>query len=576
MLGATVYTFSIILAVFLVGLGIGSGIGSFLARTSGRPRLLLGGCQLLLIAAIAWAAAILADSLPYWPINPRLSRSPWLTFQLDFVRCLWAILPATILWGASFPLALAAVAAPGQDSGRLVGGVYAANTAGAIAGALGASLFLVASLGTQNSQRVLLGVSALAALLLFISWLWSCRAAATVAGEREGLALPLSGAAAAVALTVAGVLLIPKVPGEVVAYGRDLPVMAGSNVNILYVGEGMNSSVAVSQTAGGARQFHVSGKVEASTLPHDMRLQRMLGHLSALVHPKPRSVLIVGCGAGVTAGTFVLHPDIERIVICEIEPLVPRVASEHFGAENYDVLRDPRVEVVHDDGRHFVLTTHEKFDIITSDPIHPWVKGAATLYTKEYFETCKRHLNPGGVVTQWVPLYESDYDTVKSEMATFFEVFPEGTIWGNTVANEGYDVVLLGQAGRTRLDLDAFEGRLKRRDHARVLKSLGDVGFKDGLDLLATYAGQGEDLTSWLEGAQINRDRNLRLQYLAGLGLNKYINSWIYRDILSRRTAARGLFPGSEQRQQRLRGLLIDNLPDSLAPGLWLFDLGGP
>jgi spermidine synthase len=565
-LGATVYTFSIILAVFLVGLGAGSSIGSLLARWSRRPQLLLGGCQLLLIAAIAWTAVMLADTLTCWPFDPKHSRGPWFTFQLDFVRCLWVVLPATILWGASFPLALAAAAAPGQDPGRLVGGIYAANTAGAIAGALLTSLALVTWLGTQDSQRVLLVLAALAALVMFIPWLPWGRATPPAGGNGWGSVLPLAGAAAALILAGAAVPMIPKVRGELVAYGRDLPVTDLSDVKILYVGEGMNSTVAVSRFTEGARLFHVSGKVEASTLPHDMRLQRMLGHLSALVHHRPRSVLIVGCGAGVTAGSFVLHPEIERIVICEIESLVPRLASRFFGAENYHVLRDPRARVVHDDGRHFILTTHEKFDIITSDPIHPWVKGAASLYTKEYFEMCKRHLNPGGVVTQWVPLYESDHDTVRSEIATFFDVFPEGTIWGNTVEKEGYDVVLLGRVGRTKLDLDAFDERLLRPDHVRVLKSLNDVGFEDPLDLLATYAGRAGDLTSWLEGAPINRDRNLRLQYLAGLGVNKNLESPIYREILSRRTSPRGLFTGSEERRQWLWALLLNNLPDDLQP----------
>ncbi len=135
-------------------------------------------------------------------------------------------------------------------------------------------------------------------------------------------------------------------------------------------------------------------------------------------------MLVVGFGAGVTAGSFVLHPDVQRIVICEIEPLIPEHVAPYFAEENYDVLHDPRVQIVYDDARHFVLTTPEKFDIITSDPIHPWVKGAATLYTKEYFELVKQHLNPGGLVTQWVPLYESNPDVVKSEIATFFDVFP--------------------------------------------------------------------------------------------------------------------------------------------------------
>ena len=100
---------------------------------------------------------------------------------------------------------------------------------------------------------------------------------------------------------------------------------------------------------------------------------------------------------------FVVHPSVERIVICEIEPLIPAHVGPLFHQQNHGVLDDPRVEVVYDDARHYILTTDEKFDIITSDPIHPWVRGAASLYTKEYFELVKSHLNPGGVVTQWVP-----------------------------------------------------------------------------------------------------------------------------------------------------------------------------
>ena len=113
---------------------------------------------------------MLTDSLPFWPINPLLSLSPWYTFQLDLARCFWAILPGTILWGASFPLALAAVASPGEDPGRTVGAVYAANTFGAIVGALVVSLALVPWIGTQQSQRVLLAASAVSALIVFVPY----------------------------------------------------------------------------------------------------------------------------------------------------------------------------------------------------------------------------------------------------------------------------------------------------------------------------------------------------------------------------------------------------------------------
>jgi spermidine synthase len=170
--------------------------------------------------------------------------------------------------------------------------------------------------------------------------------------------------------------------------------------DILFVGEGMNASVAVSVSRQRCiRNFHVSGKIEASNWPQDMRLQRMLGDLRAVMHPHPQSVLVVGCGAGVTAGSFTVFPEIEKITICELEPLVPEVAARYFSAENYNVLKDPRTRTVRDDGRHYLLTTRSQFDIITSDPIHPWVKGSAELYTQEYFELVKKHLRPGGLAT---------------------------------------------------------------------------------------------------------------------------------------------------------------------------------
>ena len=352
---------------------------------------------------------------------------------------------------------------------------------------------------------------------------------------------------------------VPPIPAGLIAYGRYLASRT-QVADALYVGEGMNSTVAVTLLDGDIVSFHVCGKVEASTEPADMRLQRMLGHLSALLHPRPRSILVVGCGAGVTAGTFVLHPDVARIVLCEIEPLIPKIAAGFFSKENYNVLHDPRVEVVYDDARHYLLTTHEKFDVITSDPIHPWVRGSAALYTTEYFELCRRHLNPGGLVTQWVPLYESSPDVVKSEMATFFSAFPSGTIWSNDINGEGYDVVLLGGAEPLKVDVDGLTRRLERADHLAVVQSLAEVKFASALELLSTYAGQGPDLQDWLRTAQINTDRNLRLQYLAGLGLNAYQGTPIYNEIVSYRTFPENLFIASPERKLQLRAK-IDRPP---------------
>jgi spermidine synthase len=543
MLGGTVYTFSIILAVFLTGLGIGSAVGSLMARDNRRPWISLGVCQLLQAASIAWAAYMLADSLPWWPINQGLAQKPTYLLQLDLVRCAWAILPAACLWGASFPLALAAVVGPGHDAGRVVGLTYAANTVGAIAGSLGASLITVPWIGTQHTQQVLMALSLVGALVVFFKG----RPAAS-SGEAWLPGLVTVGALAVVVL-IRGV---PVLPWQLVAYGRELPYTNYSSTS-LYVGEGLNSTVEVTQWSDGVRSFHVAGKTEASTLVSDMRLQRMLGHVPALFHPNPESVLIVGCGAGVTAGSFTQYPTVKRIVICEIEPLVPQKIAPYFKDQNYNVVNDPRVQIIYDDARHYILTTQEKFDIITSDPIHPWVKGAATLYTKEYFELVKQRLKPGGLVTQWVPFYESDEAVVRSEIATFFEAFPEGTIWGNDENGYGYDVVMLGQAGPMKLDVDAIEARLEKPEYAKVKVSLDESALGSATDLMRTYAGRAPELKTWLKGSEINLDRNLRLQYLAGLQLNSQLGKAMYIPLLAQRRWAPDLFVGRPETLVELR-----------------------
>jgi spermidine synthase len=543
LLGATVYTFSLILAAILLGLGLGSSIGSFVGRGVANPRRALGWCQALLMVAIAWGAYSVIEILPLWPVNPILSSQPSSLFEIDFVRCLWVVLPAAMLWGASFPLALAAVASGNDDPARLVGRVYAANTVGGILGAVLTALVLLPWKGTQFGQQTLIFLAAISAIIVFAPVLGSV--------DRERRALIAGFAVAVVGLLAATFVHPPS--GLLVGYGRLSAVWLGQTGEFIYVGEGMNSSMAVSKMSNGVLNYHNAGKVQASSEPQDMRLQRMLGHLTTLIPAHARNVLVIGCGAGVTAGAVSISPDVESETIAEIEPLVPKVVSHFFGEYNYNVVDNPKVHVHIDDARHFLLTTDQKFDAITSDPFDPWVKGAATLYSKEFFELAKKHLNPGGVVTVFVQLYESGEPAVKSELATFFEAFPNAIIWGNTNNGQGYDMVLMGQVGDTKIDLDAIEAKLSDPKYAQVSQSLHEIGFNSGIDLFATYAGRATEMGDYLKDAQVNRDRNLRLQYLAGIGVNVYAQDVIYRHILEHRRYPAGLFTGSPERMAALQ-----------------------
>jgi spermidine synthase len=541
---ATVYVLSVILAVFLSGLAIGSAAGAWLIRRV-RPRLALGWCQILLVAAIAWTAFAIVHSLPYWTDDKLTTVDPWRMFILDLKRCVWALLPATVLWGASFPLACAAAARPKQDSARLAGGIYAANTLGSIMGAVVVSLILIPWIGSAHSERVLIALSALSGALVLVPLI------------RQSKSIAL-GTGLAVSLVAAALLWVSvdPTPGELIAYGRRMGVNMGAST-ILYSAEGRNSSVAISQWNTGAIYVNVNGHVEATTEPYDMKLQRMVGHLPALLHPNPQSVLGIGFGAGVSAGTFTRYPTIRKITICEIEPVIPPASTRFFGVQDYQVALNPKTHLVFDDARHFLLTTADKFDIIASDPLDVFIKGTAALYSKEYFEAVKQHLNPGGMFTLYVPLYESDEPTVRSELATFMEVFPYGTVWANLRDGLGYDTVFMGQADPLQIDVDAVQQRLNRPDYAPVVQSLSEIEIGSAVQLFATFLGQQSDLAPWTKGAEISHDGDLKLQYLAGWGINSAMEDTLYRKMLTLRQPPHNLFTGSFETVRTLMSQLV-------------------
>ncbi|HEX5280395.1 MAG TPA: hypothetical protein VFW28_09965, partial [Micropepsaceae bacterium] len=257
--GATVYAFSIILAVYLAGLALGTAAASLLSRTV-EPRMALGWCQMLAAAGIAWTAWALADSLPWWPIDPQLATDAKFTFQLDLARAIWGILPATLFWGASFPFAFAALFGREHNPSAATGSIYAANTAGAIAGGLLASLAAIPLIGTQNTERILILLSAASGLLVLFPLIHSKRS------TRLELA-----AGAATGLIALLIWQVDRLPGELIAFGRRTASSANM-ARILYSAEGRNTSIAISQWNDGALQFHVAGKVEASTESYDMRL----------------------------------------------------------------------------------------------------------------------------------------------------------------------------------------------------------------------------------------------------------------------------------------------------------------
>jgi spermidine synthase len=394
-------------------------------------------------------------------------------------------------------------------------------------GALAISFWIIPTWGTAGAGRVLVAIAGFSAAALLFA-----------IPRRSGGQLRPLAPALALAAGVLAALVMPGLSTVWKAHGRYIWWVDAAD-QYPYVAEGAASTVAVHVAPNGYRNFHVSGRVEASNNPNDLRTERLIGHLSALTHPRPESVLVVGLGAGVSAGSIALYPEVKRIVICEIEPRVVGAARQ-FAPENYGVLDDPRVQVVFDDARHFLATTREKFDVITSDPIHPWVRGNSVLFSREYYAIVKSKLKPGGLATQWVPLYETDELAIKIQMRTFMDAFPQGTVWNTLASGKGYDVVLVGGEGPLRLDLAAMQARLDRSP--LLAKSLQEVKIPNVVELMSIYGTRGPDMAAWLAGAPVNRDFSLKLEYISGLALNQKEADPIYQHMVAGRRYPEAMF----------------------------------
>ena len=208
-------------------------------------------------------------------------------------------------------------------------------------------------------------------------------------------------------------------------------------------------------------------------------------------------------------------------------------------------MSDARVEVVNDDARHFLATTDEKFDIITSDPIHPWVRGNSVLFSQEYYAIVKDKLNRGGIATQWVPLYETSEKAIQIQMRTFIDAFPDGTVWNSQPDAKGYDVVLLGQVEPLIIDIGAVQKRID--DNEALDKSLAHVKLNSALDIFASYGTRGRDLGPWLGDTPVNRDFSLKLEYISGLAFNLQVADEIYANMIKRRSYPEDIFIGTDE-----------------------------
>ncbi|MHC4414814.1 MAG: fused MFS/spermidine synthase [Planctomycetota bacterium] len=552
--GSTTYSFAIMLAAFLVGIALGSWLHGLLPLRRTHESVQFG-VVLVLIGLSSLLVSQLIPRLPEYAVRlnlrfygglmgVRVGTTLLLSFLVMLVPC--------VFMGVAFPLAGQARARLKDRYGESVGDLVGFNTIGAIVGSLLAGFVLIPLLGLQRGMMLASG--AYLGYGLIVLWVM-------FGSRRPRLRWPAAGAAvASIVLIGAAFRLAPpwnmrlfaafqnNNTSQIVDREGRLDIDQWlDRTRLLYYRQGRGSTVAVIDTDA-QRALLINGKSVATDNLSDMHHEYLLGHLPTLLHPDPKSAAVIGLGAGLTLGGVAAEESIERVVVVEIE-LAVFDAAALFADLHDDALNDPRVEVVYQDGRNYLSTTREKFDVITADPIHPWAQGAAYLYTTEYYRMIGERLTEGGVMCQWLPLYELSVDNLKSVVASFTANFGHNSLW-----QAGSDAVLIGSDAPLEVDLENLHRRMQQ---PAVARQLSRIGLADPLSLVAEYTMGQKELEDFAKGAVINTDDNLYLEFSSPLTIGRGVRgrNTLLIDSLRRSPAAvvGGFRPLFESRQEAVR-----------------------
>lgn len=495
--GSSSYAFATMLAAYLVGIAAGSLIGARVADRARDP----GRALAVALAALALGTGItvrLLDAGAWQAAGRVASRLPLLSgwsYSFEMGGCLVVLLPTTVALGMVIPLVARIAAGVAEGAGTRFGNAYALNTAGAVAGAVLTGLLLVPTIGSAGSMTLHAVIAAGGALLV---------AALSLAGRERGRALVTTAAlgAAGVALSAgadpARETLLARFPQQPVLAYEEGPVQT-----IAVIRESNDQQLEFLRLV--TNQTSLTG-----THLYAQRYMRLLGHLPVLWARSPRRALVIAFGTGMTAGAVAAHPDVERIDIAEISPEVVAAAAL-FREANGDILADPRVHLVVDDGRHVLLAGREPWDVITLEPPPPRDSGVVSLYTSDFYRLAQSRLSPGGILAQWIPLHSQSAAEVRMLIRAFTEAFPH-TLGILPVER---DLVLLG--GREPLARDPEE-LVRRAGSPAVRSSLGAIGFEDLAMLLAPFILDREGLARFAGDAPGVSDDHPRVEYFARYG----------------------------------------------------------
>ena len=504
-IGVSIYAFSTVLTVFLAGIALGSLlVGRWVRQTTARRSLKLAFYLQLGIALSAIASLSMISQLPILFVQGwvKLHHSFTLFQAYSFLLTAIVIIVPTLLLGALFPLITGLWSNRKGAVGQGVGEAYGANALGTIAGSAIGGLFILDWLGIAGSLYLASAVSALVAALF---WYMSIPDRPVY----RWLQVPM-----ATALCLVLVMILPGWDRDILQAqvfrraarysGDDIRAEIEKFMNrgkLLYYKEGIHGTISVFSRINESGERNISlvnnGKVDASS-SGDRATQMLLGQIPMFLHDSPKEVMVIGLGSGMTAGSVLQHPAVENMDVLEISPEVVE-ASDYFKEENYDLLNDPRTNLIVADARNYLLASEKKYDVIISEPSHSWVTGVSNLFTRDFLEQARMRLNDDGIMVQWYHLYGVNRGSLKALLRAVADVFPHYTLWYVS----GGDIVIASSNAPLELDYPRKIGFFANATVQADLERIDVRSMEEFMDYMLMSSDQTNPL---LTGEQANTD----------------------------------------------------------------------
>lgn len=492
--GTTIYGFAAILTVFLVGIAAGSWwVRKRLAGFVEPQAALAYGLMLLAATLFLTRSGLTVVPVLFQAVN-HVDAPSWVVHGVKYVSVFVLLFLPTAIFGALFPLNLMLYCGGLKGVRQRVGRAYAVNTVAGIVGSVAAGFWIIPQYGT-DALLVLCAAIVLGLSLLYVPII-----------STRALRVGLGATAVIVAASywVAPGLDYSRLIASV-GYTYDLDVRDGKKPKILYLEEGKAGVISVVTYDDSIAKLQNNGLNESLLYLDDpargLLAEQLLALIPYFIHDGPRSAFVVGFGGGITTRALT-YTDLESIRVVELEPAVVN-AGRAMAKGEIPTLKDPRVRLEYNDARNTLLLDESKYDIIVSQPSHPWLAGAANVFTSQFFQIARSRLNEGGVYGQWVNMFNMDATTLRTIFQTFYSVFPNGITFGSLATG---DYLLFGSNHPLTLDFDRID---RRMDKPAIKQALTYYDVNSAEDLLWYYALSRREALDASQGAPANSDTNL-------------------------------------------------------------------